>query len=1165
MALDLDQAATDRRTELLERALEERILVLDGAMGTSIQALDLDAEAFGGPELEGCNEMLNLTRPEAILEIHRGFLEAGADVIETNTFGSTPLVLAEYGLADRAREISRAAARIAGQAAEAFSTPSRPRFVAGSMGPTTKAISVTGGVTFDEMIAHYREQAIGLLEGGADYLLLETAQDTLNVKAGTLGVQEAFERAGRRTPLAVSCTIEAMGTMLAGQSVEAFYTSLEHLDLLSVGLNCATGPAFMTDHLRSLANLAAGRVSCVPNAGLPDETGCYNETPERIATVLGRFAEQGWLNLVGGCCGTTPAHIAAIVAAVRGKSPRRSRPPRFSRVSGIEFLSLEEENRPLIVGERTNVIGSRKFKGLIQTGRYEEAAEVGRNQVRGGAHILDVCLADPDRNELEDMTRFLDRLTRKVKVPIMLDSTDAHVLDRALRQCQGKTIINSINLEDGEERFQKVVPLARQFGAALIVGCIDEDPTEGMAVSRERKLAVAKRSHELLTRTYGVAAEDLLFDALVFPCATGDEKYVGSAVETIEGVRLIKRTFPSSKTILGISNVSFGLPAKGREVLNSVFLHHCVEAGLDLAIVNSERLERYASIPEGERKLAEDLLLNRGADPIGAFAAFYRDHAPVRTPTKQAAKSLEERLAGYIVEGSRDGLIEDLDLALQKMAPLDIINGPLMTGMDEVGRLFNRNELIVAEVLQSAEAMKAAVSHLEPHMAKSDVRSRGKLLLATVKGDVHDIGKNLVEIVVGNNGYQVVNLGIKVPPGALIEAVETHKPDLIGLSGLLVKSAQQMVVTAQDLQSAGLEVPILVGGAALTRKFTETRIAPEYEGPVIYCQDAMDGLEVVQKLLDPGRKKDLLAARWRRGEAPPVPAAPIPAPAVTHWRPVPIPEPPDLLHHVVDSISLAEVFPYVNPQMLYAKHLGLRGSIERLRERGDVKAARLEETIEALQKDVLALGLMRPRAVYRFFAAATEGDTVLLRERPGGPVVARFAVPRQPDRERLSLADWVAPAAPDRTDYLAAFVTTCGEGVRDQAESWKIAGEYLKSYALQALAIEAAEGFAELLHQRLRTMWGFPDPADLTRKDLFQAKYRGIRVSFGYPACPNLEDQALLWRLLEPDRHIGVLLTEGFMMDPEASVSALILHHPDARYFSAGGAPEPAPLEEKSV
>jgi len=772
--------------------------------------------------------------------------------------------------------------------------------------------------------------------------------------------------------------------------------------------------------------------------------------------------------------------------------------------------------------------------------------------VRGGAHVLDVCLADPDRDETADMNRFLERLTRKVKVPLMIDTTDPAVLEQALRHCQGKAIINSINLEDGEERFRQVVPLARKFGAALVVGCIDEDPVQGMAVTRARKLQVAERSHRLLTGSYGVPEEDLIFDPLVFPCGTGDENYVGSAVETIEGVSLLKAAFPRSKTILGISNVSFGLPAAGREVLNSVFLHHCIKAGLDLAIVNSEKLQRYASIPEEERHLAEDLLWNRGDDPVAAFAAYYRNRESAPSAPRRDERSLDERLASCLVEGSREGLLEDLDLALQERRPLEIINGPLLAGMDEVGRLFNDNQLIVAEVLQSAEVMKAAVSHLEPHMEKADRRNRGRLLLATVKGDVHDIGKNLVEIVVGNNGYDVVNLGIKVLPQTLIDAVKEHEPDFIGLSGLLVKSAQQMVATVEDLSTAGVDVPVLVGGAALSRKFTRTRIAPRYGGPVIYCRDAMDGLDVVNRLQDPARRGALLEERAgteepkERAEGG---ATTAPAPG-RRWREVEIPVPPDLAPHVIESVSLLEIFPYVNPQMLYAKHLGLRGSIERLREKGDVKAARLEKEIEALKDEVLARNLMVPRAVFRFFAARSEGDAVSLAIRPGGDEVARFAFPRQPDRERLCLADWVAPRDSGRQDYLATFVVTAGQGVNEQAETWKREGEYLKSYALQALALETAEGYAELLHARLRSMWGIGDPEDIPLRDIFQARYRGIRVSFGYPACPELEDQRTLWRLLEPDTRIGVALTEGCMMEPEASVSALVFHHPDARYFS---------------
>ncbi len=544
-----------------------------------------------------------------------------------------------------------------------------------------------------------------------------------------------------------------------------------------------------------------------------------------MARVLERFCDQGWLNLIGGCCGTTPAHIRLMAAMVRGKRPRIPAEHRRTLVSGIDFLEINEDNRPVLVGERTNVIGSRKFKRLIGEGKWEEASEVGRQQVKGGAGVVDVCLADPDRDEITDMEAFLPHLIRKVKAPLMIDSTDGDVLERALTFSQGKAIINSVNLEDGEERFERVLPLARRFGAAVVCGTIDEDPESGMAVTRERKLEVARRSYDLMTKKYGIPPEDIIWDPLTFPCATGDAKYVGSAVETIEGIKLIKAAFPETKTILGVSNVSFGLPDSGREVLNSVFLYHCTRAGLDLAIVNTERLERYPSIPEVERRLSEDLIWNRGADPINAFAAHFRQ-ATSRVKKDVKSLPLDERLANYIIEGSKDGLIPDLDLKLKETRPLDIINGPLMAGMDEVGRLFNANELIVAEVLESAEAMKAAVDHLEQFMEKSETSARGKVILATVKGDVHDIGKNLVEIVLANNGYRVINLGIKVPPEVLIAAVREHTPDVVGLSGLLVKSAQQMVVTATDMQDAGLDLPMLVGGAALTGKFTRTRIAP---------------------------------------------------------------------------------------------------------------------------------------------------------------------------------------------------------------------------------------------------------------------------------------------------------------------------------------------------
>ncbi|NNF06476.1 MAG: methionine synthase [Candidatus Eisenbacteria bacterium] len=1140
-----------QRIEQLKAALKERILVFDGAMGTSIQALDLAPEQFGGDELDGCNENLSLVLPEAIRKIHEEFLDAGADIIETNTFGGTPLVLDEYELGHLAREQNRVSAQIAREAAAAKSTPEHPRFVAGSMGPTTKSLSVTGGATFDEMADSYKEQAIGLLEGGSDFLLVETSQDTRNIKSAIIGIQKAFEETGQLAPIMVSGTIEPMGTMLAGQGVEALYASLEHIDLLALGLNCATGPKFMTDHLRTLSGVSRFPVSCIPNAGLPDEDGNYNESPEEIATVLTKFAEQNWINIVGGCCGTTPAYTRALADAVKGLKPRSADPAVISRASGIDHLSLEEENRPIIVGERTNVIGSRKFKRLIREDKFEEAAEIGRKQVRGGAHIIDVCLADPDREELEDMTRFLDMVVKKVKVPLMLDSTDAAVLEESLKYSQGKAIINSINLEDGEERFEEVVPLARLYGAALVVGCIDEDPDQGMAVTRQRKLEVAQRSYDLLVNKYGIPENDIIFDPLVFPCATGDEAYVGSAIETIEGVRMIREKFPRCKTILGVSNVSFGLPNAGREVLNSVFLYLNVKAGLDLAIVNSEKLMRYASIPDEERVLAEDLLFNRGEDPIAAFANFYRNQTPKRVAVKDENRPLEQRLADYIIEGSKDGLIEDLELARKDSVPLKIINGPLMAGMDEVGRLFNNNELIVAEVLQSAEAMKAAVSHLEQFMEKSETSSRGKMILATVKGDVHDIGKNLVEIILGNNGFEIVNLGIKVPPQKLIDAVEEHKPDLIGLSGLLVKSAQQMVVTATDLREAGVDVPILVGGAALTKKFTQSRIAPEYKSTVIYARDAMDGLDICNRLMDPEKRDAIIADRGQAIEVAAKTARPVNNLPVNAggWSSVEVPQPPDLKLHVVENVPLTDVFDYVNPAMLFGKHLGLRGSLPKLLEEGNEKAITLHRQIEELKDEVLAMGIMQPRGIFQFHRAWSEGDSICLGT-PDGEVKTRFDFPRQPDGDHLCLADWIAPKTAGTKDYLATFVTSCGQGVRKAAEAWKEQGEYFKSHALQALAIESAEGFAELLHTKLRQMWGFPDGSELSTRDVFQAKYQGIRVSFGYPACPNLEDQGPLWKLIEPDKHIGVELTDGFMMEPEASVSALVFHHPQARYFS---------------
>jgi 5-methyltetrahydrofolate--homocysteine methyltransferase len=1173
----------------LSALLEERILVLDGAMGTMLQQRNLTAADFGGEALEGCNENLVRTRPDVVLDIHRKYLEAGSDIIETNSFGGAPIVLAEYGLAKQAREINRKAAELARQAANEFSTPRKPRFVAGAMGPTTKAITVTGGVTFDQLRRAYYEQARGLVEGGADILLLETCQDTRNIKAGILGIRQLARERGEEIPIMISATIEPMGTMLAGQSIEALWASLRHARPLSFGLNCATGPEFMTDHVRTLSQLTSEFVSCYPNAGLPDEEGKYLETPTTLAAQLERFIDHGWLNVVGGCCGTTEKHIRAIAQMAEGKKPRRRPEPSHRAVySGIEIIEAEESTRPLLVGERTNVIGSRLFKQLVAEEKWEEASEIARRQVRGGAHIVDVCLQSTERDEKKDIPPFFEKLIRKVKVPMMIDTTDAQSVELALTYSQGKAIINSINLEDGEEKFDRVVPIAREFGAAVVVGCIDEDAVQAQAFTRERKLEIALRSYQLLTEKYGLAPEDIIFDPLVFPCATGDENYIGGAVETMEGIRLIRQKLSDARTILGISNVSFGLPPGAREVVNSVFLYYCTKAGLDLAIVNAERIERFASIPEAERKLAEDLLFNHvpAHVPDGHRAAALVRNAPAdwrqqsreqraainqyhiaaitehfrTTKRREKAKPedlpLDQRLANYIIEGTKDGLIEDLERKRDGgAAPLEIINGPLMDGMTEVGRLFNANELIVAEVLQSAEAMKAAVSHLEQFMEKSETARRGKVVLATVKGDVHDIGKNLVEIILKNNGYEVINLGIKVPPEDLIRAYERHRPDAIGLSGLLVKSAQQMVITAGDLREAGVEVPLLVGGAALSGKFTRQKIAPNYGRAVCYAKDAMTGLSLMNRLTDAATREEVLREHTASGESAVEIVTTVTAVDVSEARSprvrtdLPIPRVSTLERKARLVPDLQEIWSYVNPTMLFGRHLGFRGDFaKRLAER-DLKAIELHEGMEEVKRE--AEGFMKVRAVWQFFEAESAGNSLRLFAPGEKAALHTFRFQRQSAGERQCLSDYVLPAQRGARDHVALFVVTAGDGIRERAEEAKNAGFYFKSHALQALALETAEACAEWLHRRIREDWGFPDPAELTMQQRFTSRYRGKRYSFGYPACPNLEDQAGLWKLLRPEE-IGVQLTEGMMMDPEASVSALVFHHPDCTYFSVG-------------
>jgi 5-methyltetrahydrofolate--homocysteine methyltransferase len=1164
----------------LEEILAERVLVLDGAMGTMLHAVPLSIEKdYLGRE--NCPEVLNLTRPDVIQGIHRAYLEAGADAIETNTFGGSPVALEDNKLDDRAYEINYKAAQLARKVADEFPN----RFVAGSMGPTNKNINVTGTGSFAQFRDGYYVQAKGLIEGGADFLLIETCFDTGSLKAALVAIEQLRRDLGVPIPVIASVTIETMGTMLAGQPIDALYASLANQDLLAIGMNCATGPDLMTDHLRTLHEMSRFRVSCYPNAGLPNEEGKFGETPESMAAQLERFIQNGWLNIVGGCCGTTPAHIRTIAQMAQGKRPR-ALPENKHRAyySGIELIEAEESSRPLIVGERTNVIGSRLFKNMVAEEKWEEATEIARWQVKNGAHIVDVCLQSTDRDEFQDIPPFYTKLVRKIKAPIMIDTTDPKAVEDALQWCQGKSIINSVNLEDGEEKFERVCPLARRYGAALVVGSIDEDKVQAQAFTRERKLAVAERSYQLLTEKYGMAPEDLIFDPLVFPCATGDANYIGAAVETIEGIRLVKEKLPLARTVLGISNVSFGLPAAAREVVNSVFLYYCTKAGLDLAIVNAEKLERFASIPEEERRLAENLLFN--TPPVDAedeslraapedwrlqnaeqkvainqfhIAAITEHFRKTGKRAKQRAEDLplDQRLANYIIEGTKDGLIPDLERKLAEgAAPLEIINGPLMSGMSEVGRLFNNNELIVAEVLQSAEAMKAAVSYLEQFMEKSETSARGKVILATVKGDVHDIGKNLVEIILANNGYQVVNLGIKVPPDVLITAYREHKPDAIGLSGLLVKSTHQMVVTATDLSAAGIAVPLLVGGAALSEKFTRTKIAPAYGEAVIYAKDAMTGLANMNRIMDPGGRADFLHG-FKAASGADLLVCPgqavTPAPLSTTRSnkvrtDIPIPAAPYLDRRVREVPHLAEVWSYINPYMLYGRHLGFKGNFEKALAEHDTLALELFHKVEEVKQE--AARFMKVKAVWQFFEAERDGNAIHLFA-PGaiGPLHT-FRFGRQRRENGLCLSDYILDAEEGRRDHLVLFVVSAGACIRERTEEWKQAGEFFKAHAIQALAIETAEGTAEWLHRRIREEWGFSDPPTTSMHDRFTSKYRGKRYSFGYPACPNLDDQQGLFALLRPE-DIGVRLTEGMMMEPEASVSALVFHHPDAAYFTA--------------
>ncbi len=1130
----------------IRELVAKKILLLDGATGTQIQSFDPSAEDFGGEQYNGCNDYLNITRPEMIKEIHRRYLRAGSDIISTNSFGAIPNVLEEYDLKDKTYEIAKLSAQIAKETVTEFNSEIKPRFIAGSIGPTNKLINISPDITFDEMKANYRVAIEGLLDGGADIILFETCPDTSNLKAGAKALKELEEERNIEIPLMISVTIERNGTMLSGQDIEALYYSVAHLNPLSIGINCGLGPAQVQEHIKTLSKVANCATSLHPNAGLPDENGEYTESPEVFSNTVKNILQNGYANIAGGCCGTTPEHIAALSDKITDIPPRKPSGLSPSISTGIDLLEFSEDNRPVFVGERTNMSGSKKFRKLIREEKFDAASDVAKKQVMKGAQVIDINLADTETEEQDNISRFYPVVLKKIKTPIMIDSTaSADVIETALKFLQGKAIINSVNFED-MNRFDEVASLVSKYGAMIMTLLIDE---KEMAVTLEHKIELADRMYNRLT-DLGIKPADIIFDCLVFPVGSGDSSYYQCAKNTIDSIKAIKTKYPDTKFSLGISNCSFGLPAAGREALNSAYIYYATKAGLDMAIVNSEKVVRYATLTEEEKTLCYNILFDNSDDNVNAFVNFYSEKkVRAKQDDEHLKLPLEERIKYYIIEGLKTGLTEDLDEARKSTAPMDIINSTLMEGMAEVGRRFNANELTVIEVLQSAEVMKSAVDHLKQFLDKNDVTTKGKFILATVKGDVHDIGKNLVEIVLSNNGYEVIDLGIKVDSSTIIEAIKEHNPDAVGLSGLLVKSALQMVTTAQDIREAGIDIPIYIGGAALSEKFATQKIQPHYDGEIIYSKDAINCLNQLDNRFTSRVKEGVV-----NDQVPSAVSRPVKSDQNSDDLPLPdlkevskLPVPTDFDTHLFESPDLEELFANINPNMLYGKHFGLKGGgYRKLIAENDPKAIELTKKVKEVQTEIIEKQLFKPKGVFRFFRATKEKETLIVLDE-NSKILERFPFPRQYKGENLCLTDYISN---NKTDIIGFFSVTAGEGIHELAGKYKNEGEFVKSHILFSLAIETAEAFAEIIHRDMRSFIGINDPADFTPEDLFKVKYQGCRYSFGYPACPDLNLQEPLFKLLEITENIGVKLTEGMMMEPEASITAMVMHHPEAKYFS---------------
>jgi 5-methyltetrahydrofolate--homocysteine methyltransferase len=1148
-------------------ALRERVLIYDGATGTNFQLQDLHADDFGGAALEGCNEILVVTKPDAVEALHRSFLDVGVDVIETDSFGAFSVVLAEYGIAERSHELAMVSAQIARRVADSYASPGSPRFVAGSMGPGTKFPSL-GQITYDDLSASYEEMALGLLEGGVDLLIVETVYDLLSGKAAIAACHRAMARHGRIVPIQAQVTIELTGRMLPGTEIGAAITAISPLGVDVLGLNCATGPVEMYEPLRNLRESSPIALSCLPNAGLPSVVEGkmhYDLTPDALTEHLTKFVTEYGVQVVGGCCGTTPEHMARVVEAIRPLAPATRTPILEPAVASIYSATNYQQDRSvLLVGERTNANGSKKFRDAMLEGDWDTCVGIGRDQIKEGAHILDVCVDYTGADGVADMNELMSRLATQSSVPIMVDTTETKVARQALTWLGGKALLNSVNLEEGDgpgTRLDGFLSLAAEFGAAIVATCIDE---EGQARTAEWKVRAARAITDLAVTRYGLDPQDIFIDTLALPLSTGMVESRRDGIETIEAIRRIKAELPGVRTILGLSNVSFGLNPAARQVLNSVFLHECSDAGLDAAIVHASKLLPLNRIDEDARRVCLDLIYDRRSDdydPLTVLLGLYEG-----VSTSSAATSslddleLNDRLRRRIIDGARVGLEGDLDAAMAEgMAPLDIVNQLLLDGMREVGDLFASGEMQLPFVLQSAETMKSAVAHIEPHMEKSDQGGRGRVVLATVKGDVHDIGKNLVDIILTNNGYEVFNLGIKVGVNEMLSALEEHHADALGMSGLLVKSTLIMRENLELMNERGMShVPVLLGGAALTRTYVERDLRQVYSGRVFYGKDAFEGLRVLDRLgeLRRGEEEDPTFGReiserkvFRRirgdaGEAPE--GLPSRSPDVEDDNP--LFTPPFLGSRVAKGMSVDEISEYLNLTALFRNQWGFRP------ENGEDDPA-FKERVSATLREQLAIAkeesLLVPQVVWGHYAAASEGnDLILYRDDTRTTEITRFTFPRQRVSPFLCIADFFRSVESADLDYASFMLVTMGARVSERCQELFADNHYTDYLMLHGLGVEMAEALAEMWHKRIRGELGFVEDDGPTLTGLFRQQYRGGRYSWGYPACPDLTDNAKVAQLLESER-IGVTVSEGFQLHPEQTTDAIICHHPMAKYFVA--------------